>query len=32
MQAAGSPPAELVGDMSATNEAMAELDAGCPTQ
>ncbi|KAF2100540.1 Pex19 protein [Rhizodiscina lignyota] len=32
MQAAGSPPADLVGDMSAAQEALGELDAGCPTQ
>ncbi|KAF2461483.1 Pex19 protein family-domain-containing protein [Lineolata rhizophorae] len=32
MQAAGSPPPDLVGDMNAAQEALGELDAGCPTQ
>ncbi|EMC97719.1 hypothetical protein BAUCODRAFT_68159 [Baudoinia panamericana UAMH 10762] len=32
MQAAGSPPPDLVGDMSAAQEALGDLDAGCPTQ
>ncbi|TKA81554.1 hypothetical protein B0A55_02999 [Friedmanniomyces simplex] len=32
MQAAGSPPPDLVGDMSAAQEALGEMDAGCPTQ
>lgn len=32
MQAAGSPPPDLVGDMNAAQEAMGELDQGCPTQ
>lgn len=32
MQAAGSPPADLVGEMSAAHEALGSLDAGCPQQ
>ncbi|KAF2117658.1 Pex19 protein family-domain-containing protein [Lophiotrema nucula] len=32
MQAAGSPPPDLVGDMSAAQEALSEMDQGCPTQ
>ncbi|WPG98272.1 peroxisomal biogenesis factor 19-like protein [Acrodontium crateriforme] len=32
MQAAGSPPPDLVGDMSAAQEALGDLDSGCPTQ
>ncbi|OJD33623.1 pex19 family protein [Diplodia corticola] len=32
MQAAGSPPQDLVGDMSSAQEAMGELDQGCATQ
>jgi len=32
MQSAGSPPSDLVGDMDAAQEALGELDAGCPTQ
>ena len=32
MQAAGSPPADLVGDMSAAQEALGDLDSGCPQQ
>lgn len=32
MQAAGSPPPDLVGDMNAAQEAMQDLDQGCPTQ
>ncbi|KAF2840783.1 Pex19-domain-containing protein [Patellaria atrata CBS 101060] len=32
MQAAGSPPPDLVGDMNAAQEAMGDLDAGCPQQ
>ncbi|KAL5409661.1 hypothetical protein PMIN06_001973 [Paraphaeosphaeria minitans] len=32
MQEAGTPPPDLVGDMNAAQEAMAELDQGCPTQ
>ncbi|KAI5359746.1 putative pex19 protein [Septoria linicola] len=32
MQAAGSPPTDLVGDMSAAQEALGGLDEGCPTQ
>ena len=32
MQAAGSPPSDLVGDMNSAHEALGELDAGCPTQ
>ncbi|KAF2740636.1 Pex19-domain-containing protein [Polyplosphaeria fusca] len=31
MQAAGSPPPDLVGDMNAAHEMMGEMD-GCPTQ
>ena len=30
MQAAGSPPPDLVGDMNAAQEALSNLDAGCP--
>ncbi|SMQ55807.1 unnamed protein product [Zymoseptoria tritici ST99CH_1A5] len=32
MQAAGSPPPDLVGDMSAAQEALGDIDQGCPTQ
>ena len=32
MQAAGSPPPDLVGDMNAAQEALGNLDAGCPQQ
>ncbi|GAB7361448.1 hypothetical protein MBLNU230_g1504t1 [Neophaeotheca triangularis] len=32
MQAAGSPPPDLVGDMNAAQEALEGMDAGCPTQ
>ncbi|KAJ4357651.1 Peroxisome chaperone and import receptor [Didymosphaeria variabile] len=32
MQAAGSPPPDLVGDMNAAQEAFSEMDQGCPTQ
>lgn len=32
MQAQGSPPPDLVGDMGAAQEALGDLDAGCPTQ
>lgn len=32
MQAAGSPPADLVGDMAAAQEAFAAPEEGCPTQ
>lgn len=32
MQSAGSPPEDLVGDMAAAQEALGDLDAGCPTQ
>ncbi|KAL8720344.1 MAG: hypothetical protein Q9225_002772 [Loekoesia sp. 1 TL-2023] len=32
MQAAGSPPADLVGDMSGAQEALQDLNAGCPQQ
>ncbi|KAF2184267.1 Pex19-domain-containing protein [Zopfia rhizophila CBS 207.26] len=32
MQAAGSPPPDLVGNMDAAQEALTELDQGCPTQ
>ena len=32
MQAAGAPPPDLVGDMSAAQEAMSDMDAGCAQQ
>ncbi|KAL8633043.1 hypothetical protein Q9189_001297 [Teloschistes chrysophthalmus] len=32
MQAAGSPPADLVGDMSGAQEALQDMDTGCPQQ
>jgi len=32
MQAAGSPPPDLVGDMSAAQEALGAPEEGCPTQ
>lgn len=32
MQAAGSPPADLVGDMSATQEALGDFDPSCAQQ
>nr|XP_023907907.1 peroxisomal biogenesis factor 19-like [Quercus suber] len=32
MQAFGSPPPDLVGDMSAAQEAFGDIDQGCPTQ
>ncbi|KAH7125167.1 Pex19 protein family-domain-containing protein [Dendryphion nanum] len=32
MQSAGSPPPDLVGDMNAAQEALSEIDQGCPTQ
>ncbi len=32
MQAAGSPPADLVGDMNAAQETMGDIDSGCPQQ
>ncbi|MCJ1428127.1 Peroxisome chaperone and import receptor [Sticta canariensis] len=32
MQAAGSPPADLVGDMSATQEALGDFDSSCAQQ
>jgi len=32
MQAAGSPPADLVGDMKDAQEALGDLDSGCPQQ
>ena len=32
MQAAGSPPADLVGDLNAAQEALGDLDSGCPQQ
>jgi len=32
MQAQGSPPPDLVGDMSAAQEALGDLDQGCPQQ
>ncbi|KAI9680602.1 MAG: Peroxisome chaperone and import receptor [Caeruleum heppii] len=32
MQAAGSPPPDLVGDMSAAQDALGDLDSNCPQQ
>ena len=32
MQAAGSPPPDLVGDMNAAQETLEDFDAGCPQQ
>ncbi|KAF2745577.1 Pex19-domain-containing protein [Sporormia fimetaria CBS 119925] len=32
MQAAGSPPPDLVGNMNAAQEALSEMDQGCATQ
>jgi len=32
MQAAGSPPADLVGDMNAAQEALGDLDTDCAQQ
>ena len=32
MQAAGSPPLDLVGDMNSAQEALGDLDSGCPQQ
>ncbi|KAL8724244.1 MAG: hypothetical protein Q9181_006913 [Wetmoreana brouardii] len=32
MQAAGSPPADLVGDMSGAQEALQDMNTGCPQQ
>lgn len=32
MQAAGSPPPDLVGDMHAAQEVLQDMDQGCPTQ
>lgn len=32
MQAAGAPPPDLVGDMSSAQEALGDMDAGCPQQ
>ncbi len=32
MQAAGSPPPDLVGDLSAAQEALGDVDGGCPQQ
>ena len=32
MQAAGSPPADLVGDLSATKDALGEFDESCAPQ
>ncbi|MCJ1390063.1 Peroxisome chaperone and import receptor [Xylographa bjoerkii] len=32
MQAAGSPPADLVGDMKDAQDALGDLDQGCPQQ
>ncbi|KAF1960167.1 Pex19-domain-containing protein [Byssothecium circinans] len=32
MQAAGSPPPDLVGEMNAAQEALQDIDQGCPTQ
>lgn len=32
MQAAGSPPPDLVGDMNAAQETLEDFDAGCAQQ
>lgn len=32
MQAAGSPPADLVGDMSAAQDTLGDLDSSCAPQ
>jgi len=32
MQSEGSPPSDLVGDMNAAQEALGDLDSGCPSQ
>ena len=32
MQAAGSPPADLIGDTNAAQEALGELNSGCAQQ
>lgn len=32
MQAAGSPPADLVGDMSGAQTALQDMDSNCPQQ
>ncbi|KAF2161616.1 hypothetical protein M409DRAFT_28010 [Zasmidium cellare ATCC 36951] len=32
MQSQGSPPSDLVGDMSAAQDALGDLESGCPTQ
>lgn len=32
MQSEGSPPSDLVGDMSAAQDALGDLEGGCPTQ
>ena len=32
MQAAGSPPADLVGDMNAAQDALGDIDSGCAQQ
>lgn len=32
MQAAGNPPADLVGDMNAAGEALGDISSGCAQQ
>jgi len=32
MQAAGSPPPDLVGDLGAAQEMFSDMDGGCPQQ
>lgn len=32
MQAAGSPPADLVGDMNAAQDALGDMEGGCAQQ
>ena len=32
MQAAGSPPADLVGNMNAAQDALGDIDPGCAQQ
>ena len=32
IQAAGSPPSDLVGDLNGTQEALGNLDGGCSQQ
>ena len=32
MQAAGSPPADLVGDMNAAQDTLRDIDTGCAQQ